>query len=203
MSNTIKKNTDDALQEKKLVQALKQGDEAAFRTLMETHREHVYSVAFGFTLDREESLDIVQDVFIKAFRSMDSFKAEAKLSTWLHRIAVNECLNWKRKWARRFRRFHQPLDRPDGTVDPELKSREKGPEELLVTKEMGSRLKKAMQSLPKQAKMVFVLKEIDGRSYEEIARILKIKKGTVSSRLHYARKKLQEYLTLFLDEEKP
>ena len=199
MSNSTKKETGS--DEARLVAALKAGDETAFQTLMASHKEQVYATAYGFTLDEEESLDIVQNVFMKAFQGMGRFKAESKISTWLFRITVNECLNLRRKWSRRLRRFHQPMDAPG--IPLVLKSNTKGPDELLIVKEMGEKLKQALAALPDQARMVFVLKEIQGHSYEEIAGLLKIKKGTVSSRLHYARKKLQKALAPYIGGESP
>ena len=203
MSNSSKKSKAYLPDESELVSALKAGDENAFQILMARHRERVYSIAYGFTLDREESLDIVQEVFIKAFRGIHLFKADSKLSTWLHRITVNESLNWRRKWSRRFKSFHKPLDLRSNGFNLFLKSNDKSPDVLFDAKEMGIKVKKAMADLPEQARMVFVLREVEGYSYEEIANILKIRKGTVSSRLHYARKKLQELLLPYLNGEIP
>ena len=107
MSNAIHSY---GLSEAELVTGLKNGDEAAYRTLVRRYQDRLFKVAFGILLDREEAWDIVQDVFFKVFQSIHSFKSQARLATWLHRITVNHCLNWKRRWKRRLRQFHRPLD---------------------------------------------------------------------------------------------
>ena len=185
---------EDGWNEQRLVASLKAGNEAAYRILVRRYQAGLYRLACGITLEQEESLDIVQEVFLKAFRNMKGFKEEAGLSTWLHRITVNECLNWKRTWKRRFRGFHRPLEKEDGGDYPELGTENDDPETLYTNREMESRMENLLGRLSEQARAVFVLKEMEGRSYEEIAEILKIKPGTVSSRLFHARKKLQAML---------
>lgn len=191
MPNTLNKNLED---ETKLVALLKAGDETAFRLLIQKYQSKLYSIAYGITLDREESLDIVQDVFLKVYQKIHAFREESSLSTWLHRITVNLCLNWKRRWIRRFRWHHQPLEIEDGGDYPELGTNENMPEKLYEQKELKKMLWEQLKDLPEEARAVFVLKEMEGLSYDEIAETLRIKTGTVSSRLFYARKKLRHGL---------
>jgi RNA polymerase sigma-70 factor (ECF subfamily) len=183
-----------------LVRLLKQRHEEAFRVLIRRYQSKLFSIAYGITLHREESLDIVQEVFLKVHQNIHTFREESKLSTWLHRITVNACLNWKRKWKRRFRWHHQPIERDEAGDRPELGTDEYYPETLYQRKEFEKILWKRLRELPEEARVVFVLKEVEGLSYDEIAKTLNIKTGTVSSRLFYARKKLrkslQEYLTV-------
>ena len=192
--------------ETKLVALLKAGDEQAFRILIRQYQSKLYSIAYGITLDREESLDIVQDVFLKVYQKIHAFREESSLSTWLHRITVNMCLNWKRRWMRRFKWHHQPLEKEAGGDYPELGTTETVPETLYEQKELQKILWEQLKGLPEEARAVFVLKEMEGLSYDDIAKILKIKTGTVSSRLFYARKKLKKGLQNILldpqDEEK-
>ena len=178
--------------EKRFIALLKEGDEAAFRLLIRKYQSKIYSIAYGITLDREESLDIVQDVFIKVYQKIHLFREESSLSTWLHRITVNLCLNWKRRWLRRFKWHHQPLEIEDGGDYPELGTVEDLPETLYEQKELKKLLWEQLKELPEEARAVFVLKEMEGLSYDEIAETLRIKTGTVSSRLFYARKKLRK-----------
>jgi RNA polymerase sigma-70 factor (ECF subfamily) len=194
----------DRVNEAELVAGLKNGDEAAFRTLVRHYQERLFKVAYGILLDREEAWDIVQDVFFKVFQSIHSFKAQARLSTWLHRITVNHCLNWKRRWKRRLRGFHRPLDSdsndPQGHYPP-LGTEEYQPERQVREKQMAEHLWRQISKLPEDARAVYMLKEVEGFSYDEIAEVLGIKRGTVSSRLFYARKKIKKALAPFLEAE--
>jgi RNA polymerase sigma-70 factor (ECF subfamily) len=189
--NTLSKKPED---EARLVALLKAGDETAFRLLIRKYQSKLYSIAYGITLDREESLDVVQDVFLKVYQKIHSFRGESSLSTWLHRITVNMCLNWKRRWMRRFKWHHQPLEREEGGDYSELGTTETLPGTLYEQKELKEILWEQLKDLPEEARAVFVLKEIEGLSYDEIAKTLRIKTGTVSSRLFYARKKLRKGL---------
>ena len=191
----------DMWDENKLVLHLKQGDEEAFRLLIQQYREKLYNIAYGITLDREDSLDIVQDVFLKVHQNIRRFKGKSKLSTWLHRLTVNQSLNWKRRWKRRFRWHHRPLETDDTRDYPELGTDEYYPEKLYQNKEFDKAFRKKLRELPENARTVFVLKEIEGLSYGEIAKTLKLKRGTVSSRLFYARQKLKESLEHYLLDE--
>jgi RNA polymerase sigma-70 factor (ECF subfamily) len=189
--------------ENRLVSLLKQGHEEAFRVLVRRFQKKLVGIAYGITLDREESLEIVQEVFLQVYRKIHSFRGEASLSTWLHRITVNLCLNWQRRWKRRLKWRHQPLEKDNGADYPELGSDEEGPHSLYREKEVGKIFKEKLSALPEEARTVFVLKEVEGLSYDEIAKALHIKRGTVSSRLFYARKRLKESLSRYLDEGNP
>lgn len=195
MSNTL---NNDIWDEDRLISRLKQGNEEAFRALIRQYQGKLYSIAYGITLNREDSLDIVQDVLLKVFQNINNFKAKSKLSTWLHRITVNESLNWKRRWKRRFRWHHKPLEADDSGDYSELGTDEYHPERLYQDKEFKKIFWEKLRKLPDDARTVFVLKEVEGLSYDEIADALKIKRGTVSSRLFYARRKLKESLNPYL-----
>lgn len=191
----------DSLDERRLVSLLKQGHEEAFSVLLKRYQAKVFGIAYGITLDREESLEIVQEVFLKVYRKIHTFREEAGLSTWIHRITINQCLNWQRKWKRRFRWQHQPIERDEAGDYPELGTDAHCPEMLIQKKELGKIFREGLRDLPEEAKAVFVLKEVEGLSYDEIAKVLNIKRGTVSSRLFYARQRLKESLKKYLDEE--
>lgn len=190
MSNNIN-NTD--IEDSRLLIDLKNGNERAYRQLVGKYQAKLRNVAYGITLDVEESADIIQDVFLKAYMGIDKFKGESSLYTWLRRITINESLNWVRKWKRRFRWQHQPLEREDGS-SLNLESNDAGPENVMSSKQTAEILKEGLDKLPEKARAVLVLKEVEGLSYEEIGDALEINKGTVSSRIFYAREKLREYL---------
>ncbi len=197
MSNNIN-NAD--IDDSRLVTDLKNGNERAYRQLVEKYQAKLRNVAYGITLDVEESADIIQDVFLKAYIGIEKFKGESSLYTWLRRITINESLNWVRKWKRRFKWHHQSLDQEDGS-SLDIESGEAGPDSVLSNKQVAGILKKGLDKLPEKARAVLVLKEVEGLSYEEIGDALGINKGTVSSRIFYAREKLKEYLTGVESEE--
>jgi RNA polymerase sigma-70 factor (ECF subfamily) len=186
--------------ERTFVSLLKQGRQEAFRVLIQRYQSGLFSIAYGITLDREESLDIVQEVFLKVFQNIHSFREESRLSTWLHRITVNQCLNWKRKWKRKFRWHHQSIEDEALAGDPGLGTDDYHPEVLYRQKQVRETLWKELKALPEQARAVFVLRELEGLSYDEIAKVLNIRKGTVSSRLFHARKRLRQGLAPYLEE---
>lgn len=199
VSNTTEK---DLSNEKELVALLKEGHEGAFRFLVRKYQEDLFKVAFGFTSDREESLDIVQEVFLKVHRCIkNSFDEKSKLYTWLYRITANESFNLLRSWKRRLRRYHDPLETDDLDYFSELGTNDFAPDALYQKKELEEALQEALKGLGKNARAVFVLKEVQGLSYDEISSVLKIRRGTVSSRLCYARKTLRKSLEKYLDKD--
>jgi len=185
--------------EKDLIFRLKQGQEAAFQILIRNYQGKLFSIAYGITMDREESLDIVQEVFLKVHLNIGKFRGDSGLATWLHRITVNQSLNLQRKWKRRLKLRHQPLERDEAGDYPELGDAEETPEALYRKGELEKAIQEGLADLPKISRAVFVLREIEGLSYDEIAETLKIKRGTVNSRLFYARQKLKERLSVYLN----
>ena len=117
--------------------------------------------------------------------------------TWIRRITVNESLNWQRRWKRRFRWRHHSIEEENRSEIPELGSDENSPEKLYGKKELEKLFKQGLNKLPEDARTILMLKELEGLSYEEIADQMKINKGTVSSRIFYAREKLRQILKDF------
>lgn len=153
-------------------------------------------------MDAEESQDIVQEVFLQVYRSIADFRGDASLITWLQHITVNRCLNWKRRWARRFKWMHISTDDPDAPPDVEPESDLPSPEARVSNAQTRQQIDSALRKLPEQARTIFVLRELEGLSYEEIADATGIKLGTVRSRLFHARKRLKELLLPFVEGEK-
>lgn len=195
------KADEDLSNENRLVTLLKEGNEGAFRILVREYQERLFNIACGITSDTEESLDIVQEVFLKVYRHINTFGEKSKLSTWLYRITVNECNNLHRRWKRRFRQDHQPFETDESNYFSELGTDDFAPDTLYEKKEFEKVFREALKGLGKNARAVFVLKEVEGLSYDEISGILKIKRGTVSSRLCYARKNLRKSLGKYHDKD--
>ncbi len=186
----------DNIDEQTLVERLKKGQQWAFTALVSTYQGRLLKIAYGITLDREESLEIVQDVFVSVFKNIQTFRQDASLATWLRKITINHCLNWKRKWKRRFRWHHDAIESENDKYLLNENKKGNDPEMLFQEKQLEENLMQDIKALPKKIRLVFVLNAFEGLSYDEIARTLKIKKGTVSSRLHFARKTLIASLKL-------
>lgn len=189
--------------EQDLVEQLRQGRKQAFDLLVNTFQKRLLKVAYGITLDPEESQEIVQDVFTTVFRQIHSFRQDAALYTWLRKITVNHCLNWKRKWKRRFRWHHDPITVENDCILSREDAHMDTPENLMQKKQFRDRLMDAVKVLPEKTRAVFVLYALEGLSYEEIADFLQIRKGTVASRLYQARKQVTRALNPNKQEENP
>ncbi len=189
--------------EQYLVEQLKQGQKQAFDILVNTFQKRLLKVAYGITLDPEESREIVQDVFTTVFRQIHSFRQDAMLYTWLRKITVNHCLNWKRKWKRRFRWHHDPISVENESILSRENTQMDTPEMLMREKQFRNRLMDAVKDLPEKTRVVFVLYALEGLSYEEIADFLHIRKGTVASRLYHARKQVTRALKAKDPQENP
>jgi len=182
----------DNIEEHDLVARLKQGQEWAFNILVKKYQTMLLKTAYGITLDREESLEIVQDVFVSVHKNIKNFRQEASLAVWLRKITVNNCLNWKRKWKRRFRWDHQQMETKDEAELFKAGKNDTNPETLFREKQSEEHIMESIGKLPEKIRVVFVLNTLEGMGYHDIAKLLKIKRGTVGSRLHHARKILLE-----------
>ena len=199
MSKTIQNRI---VNDEELILRLQRGDEWAFQLLVRRFRKKIFSIAFGITLDTEESQDITQEVFLQVHQSIGNFRGDASLSTWLHRLTVNRCLNWKRRWTRRFKWLHVSIDSADDQPAAEPESDLPTPETRVANAQTRQQIDNALKRLPDQARTIFVLRELEGLSYEEIANATGIKLGTVRSRLFHERKRLKEILQPLVEEEK-
>jgi RNA polymerase sigma-70 factor (ECF subfamily) len=191
-----------AKDERQLVRRAKRGDEKAFRTLMERYRRKVYSIAYGMVHNPEAAYDICQEVFIKVYRYLGSFQGSSSFYTWLYRISVNLSIDWLRKQGRHdLVDFDDSLLRrePDGAEALAVpKMQDSDPFKALGRKELRDQIARAFESLSEKHRAVLLLREVEGLSYDEIARALKIHKGTVMSRLHHARRNLQRALRTYV-----
>ena len=186
--------------DEEVIKQILHGDRAAFQDLVEKYQQRMYAVAYGLLGNREDALDAVQEAFVKAYGSLGRFKGESSLYTWLYRITVNAAVDLGRKKSRReeveFREEIEP-DEEKGTYPVAPASG--NPAEQLMTKELGELIENALQELPTEQRTAIVLREIEGLSYKEIATVMRCSEGTVMSRLHYGRKKLQEVLEPHLE----
>ena len=182
-----------------LVARAAQGDRDAFGALVLRHQSRVFNVAYQVVRNREDALDVAQESFAKAFASLSSFKGEAGFTTWIHRIVVNlaiDCLRRRRRGdATAYDdRLAVPEDIESGLAAPD------DPEAALESRQVQSLLARGIQALPPAHRAVLILREIEGLSYDEIARAVGCSLGTVMSRLFYARRKLRKVLEPHVDE---
>ncbi len=177
-----------------LVRRLRGGQEWASTTLVSHYQDRLLKLAYGITLDHEESREIVQDVFVSAITKIAEFRGERGLGPWLRKITVNACLNWKRKWKRRFRWHHTSLEPDTEFLVYDAAAAGQTPETRLREKQKEAALALAVGTLPENIRAVFVLNTVEGLSYREISETLDIKEGTVSSRLYRARKMILDAL---------
>lgn len=182
------------------VRAAQAGDREAFGYLVERHKDIVYAVAYRFARDPDLALDLSQNVFIRAYRGIRSFQGKSSFSTWLYRIAMNTCIDWTRKRSRSVDSLAVPEEVVDyAGSEPIVADMPRQPGEDALSSELGEQIQKAIDLLPEYHKSVFVLYEVEGLSYKEIADVVGCSIGTVMSRLHYARKKLRTMLAPYVE----
>ena len=170
----------------------------AFRQLVERHQRRAFSVAFALVRDENDAREIVQDAFLRAYKSLPNFQGSSSFFTWLYRIITNLSIDLIRKPGR----LTVELDtaRADGDdakeADFPLLARVDGsdPADVVRRKEIAARVQVALEALPSYHRGVIVMREIEGLSYEEMAEAMGVSKGTIMSRLFHARQKLQKAL---------
>ncbi len=167
------------------------GDAGAFQALVERHRSMVYRVAYQFAGNHHDAEDIAQDVFIKVYRSLDRFRQDAQLTSWLYRIVMNACIDHRRRQApgraapfgdeAEQRMLNTPEERP-------------GPEDRAYGTELGQMLESEIARLPQGQRLVFVMRHHQGLKLTEIAVALGLAEGTVKRQLHAAVHRLRASL---------
>lgn len=185
-----------SIDEYHLIRKAQDGDTESFGTLVSLYQDRAFSVATGILGNSHDAMDVVQDAFIKAFRNIGKFNFSSTFNTWLHRIVINTSIDELRK-----RKHHSQvvsLDRSyeseDGEYTVQYEDTESYVEEILERKESIDLLKKALETIEEDHRMVIVLSDIKGYSYQEISTILDLPLGTVKSRIARARAKLVEML---------
>ena len=184
--------------ERSLLRRLRNRDERAFRELIEAHRDRVYNICYRMLGNRHESEDVAQEVFITVFKQIDTFREEAKFSTWLYRVAVNHCKNRIKYLARRFDKARDELDEQGTNGTPIGAPVPNAPDRALEGAQMEKLMQDAIAALEEDQRIVVVLRDVEDLSIEEICEITGLPDGTVKSRLHRARlvlrKKLQRHV---------
>lgn len=187
-----------------LVQRVRSGDQRAFKTLVERYQRKVFSVALGMLKDKEEARDVAQEAFVKVYRYLDHFKGDASFYTWLYRITVNICIDvMRRKGGAKGEavEFDETLamdvsEANLGALGTRLGT---NPQKSALRRELAEKIQAALEQVPEKHRAILLLREVEGMSYEDLARTLEIPKGTVMSRLFHARLKVQKVLNEYLE----
>ena len=187
--------TDVGGREAALIQRCAARDEDACAELVAEHQRMVYQLSLNLLGDHNEALDLSQEVFLRVFRTIQGFRGQSALRTWIYRIVVNQARNRQRWWRRRYRSQQVSLDahlRDFGDFPEQTDGA--SPDRMLGRKELADRIRTALEQLPFDQRTAIVLREIDGLSYEEIGFSLGVAVGTVKSRLARAREALRAQL---------
>lgn len=178
----------DLAAEKDLVRRAQEGDSGAFGELVEVHQVFAYNVALRAVDNSQDAEDLVQEAFVRAWRSLASFRVEARFRTWLYRIVINLCYSR----LPQLRRDVTDLDGPNCQIALPDRSPGGDPEARLEEKQLLVSLQAEIKRLPGQYQILLLLRHHQGCSYAEIAEIMDLPLGTVKTGIHRARKKLKE-----------
>jgi RNA polymerase sigma-70 factor (ECF subfamily) len=193
--------SNELVRERLLLARLRRKDQRAFAELVRNHQDRVYDLCCRMLNDREEAFDVAQEVFFALSGAVSTFRGESRLSTWIFRVAKNHCLNRLKYMGRRQRNRTDELSE---VSEGELATHQvsPSPQEALLVKEQQGRVQRAIAQLGEEQKLLIILRDIEGLSYDEIVQITEQPEGTVKSRLHRARTALAEILAKTQQEEK-
>jgi RNA polymerase sigma-70 factor (ECF subfamily) len=197
-SNSKQARIKEAEEDRVLISKAQQGDMAAFRQLVERHQRRAFAIALALVRDENDARELVQDAFLRVYKSLATFQGSSSFFTWLYRIITNLSIDLIRKPGRQLGELDDArLEAEDAREsDFPLLSRIDGadPIDVVRRREIAARLHRALEALPSYHRGVIVMREIEGLSYEEMASAMGVSKGTIMSRLFHARQKLQKAL---------
>jgi len=183
----------DSQTDLQLVRKVRNGDRAAFDLLVVKYQTRVASIISRYVYDSQEVMDLTQETFVKAYRAIDRFRGDSAFYTWLYRIAVNTAKNFLESRGRRPQASADVSDAEN--FDDGIRLRDPAsPERLLQREQLQEELSRAIAELPEELRSAFLLREYDGLSYEDIAKILECPIGTVRSRIFRARDAVDRHL---------
>jgi RNA polymerase sigma-70 factor (ECF subfamily) len=192
ISNNISKTEDvdlvgiTSMEDIELVGLCQKGDTGAFDRLFYKYRDKIYRTAFRMINNPEDALDLTQEIFLKAYKNINKYNFKSEFSTWLYRLAINLCIDELRKRKNSNEVLMDSI--PENLIYSDT------PEDIILSEEQESLIWKALNSLKEKERVVIVLREMEGLSYEEIANVLKCSLGRVKSRIHESREKLKKAL---------
>jgi RNA polymerase sigma-70 factor (ECF subfamily) len=206
-SITDEKDDVEADSDRGLVERCQRGDRDAFRAIFEKYQRRAFTLALSVVHNPDEALDVVQEAFLRAHRHIDGFEGNASLYTWLYRIVMNVAIDHLRKQNR-----SQTVDYDDAVAHLESEAPADlaslvpqlvrgNPAKEVARREIREKIDEALAKLSPNHRAVLVMREIDGLSYEEMAKVMKCSKGTIMSRLFHARRYMQKFLLEFMGKK--
>jgi RNA polymerase sigma-70 factor, ECF subfamily len=193
--------------EPELVRKAQKGDQRAFSLLVKKYESTVYNFAFKVCRNEEKAAETLQDTFVNVYRKLDQFNGKAKFSTWLYQIVTNNCLMKRRRSKldtssvsiETVDEKHDAEDQVESAPLQSVLSSKHTPQDEVINKELRDHLDSAILKLPMEYRIVFILRDVEGRSSEEVAKILKLSVPAVKSRLRRARVFLREQLQEYME----
>ena len=185
------------MDERTIVEQARRGRPEAYEELVKMYNQKVFHLAFSFVRDRAAADDLAQEVFIKAYQALAKFRADSEFGTWLYRVAVNHIKDHLRKTARRKEVSLDELGDGPIVVADSAEEREREREE----EERRRLVFRVLETLPPKYRLILTMRDVQGLSYDEVAKVLGLAPGTVDSRLHRARKMLRKKLASPVNRE--
>jgi RNA polymerase sigma-70 factor, ECF subfamily len=187
-----------------LVKRVRDGDQRAFKLLVERYQRKVYAVALGMLKDKDEAMDVSQEAFVKVYKYLDHFKGDSSFYTWLYRITVNICIDVMRRKGSsggQMEEFDESIatDLGEARIGALGSRLGTNPQKSALRRELAEKIQEALAAVPEKHRAILLLREVEGMSYEDLSRTLDIPKGTVMSRLFHARAKVQKILSEYLE----
>ena len=184
------------MDESELLRGIQQGDRKAFQQLVETYQRMVVNTCFGIVHNTADAEDLAQDVFLEVFRTVENFRGDSKISTWLYRIATNRSLNHVRNKNRKgfFQSLEETFTGGRNRTSEISENRSDQPDHNITDSQRKDFLHKAINQLPEKQRIAFTLNKYEELPYQQIAEIMEISLASVESLIHRAKKNLQEQL---------
>lgn len=177
-----------------LLKKIKDGDVASFELLIKDYQVYAYNIAYRMMGNEEDAKDAAQEALIKVYKSIQKFKETSSFSTWLYRIVMNTCKDELKKHKEKVLSLDREMETDDGTMSREIGDESLNPSKIVERNEVSHVVQEAINTLPDANKMVIVLRDIQGLSYEEISQVIKEPVGTVKSRISRGRNQLKKIL---------
>lgn len=177
-----------------LIKQALEGDQQAYTEILKKYRAPLYNLLYRMVKNKMETEDLVQEAFIKAFKSLASFNDDYAFSTWLYKIAINNCIDHFRKKKLKTFPIDKPIESKDGSIKREFPDVSYQPDKYLLSKEKEKIINEAIQNLPEKYRTAIVLRHNEDKSYEEISETMGIPLGTVKARIFRAREMLKKEL---------
>ncbi len=184
----------DTRTDSELIHSALEGDQGAYKEILRRYRPPLYNLLYRMVRNKMDTEDLVQEAFIKAFSSLASFNHNYAFSTWLYKIAINNCIDYFRKKKLKTLSIDSPIDAKDGEIKRELPDVSFKPDKNLLNEEKDKIIQQAIENLPEKYRVPIVLRHQEDKTYEEISEIMQIPLGTVKARIFRAREMLKKQL---------